>query len=361
MRTPILEYFLSDTYGRPKPDPLKAEKDADALLSTDLARLAHVLEYGSSAQVECFHVHEKINSNGRPAIASHLAKILVDWNTRYRALLEERGTFTGLFINEAPRDQEAGGEPHEFFIVETDNHARIVGTPVSDIGTIAPHASRVWKIPNTQNGGLWEDRSQFRSATAHRTLDRDHPYRVEEVDPAVINASRTLQSLAIRFVDIYGNIVGYGGEKNGTATLASDLLRRAASERRRIEITIGGITLEGEAARSLEDGAPGTIIAYPNGGNPDRPHIDIARKWTADDRTSAYQLFQRPCEGEAEITIDTPFDAPTQQELSLANRLADRMLVRAEGTESQSSNDEPVDPARIARIRARVGQRLRRG
>ncbi|MDD4287754.1 MAG: hypothetical protein PHO20_06090 [Candidatus Peribacteraceae bacterium] len=305
MRTPILEYFLSDTFGRAEPDPLRAERDPDALLATDLARLAHVLENGNSAQIERFHAHEKINTNGRPAIAPHLAKMLVEWNDRYRELLERHDVFTGLFVNDAPRDQDAGGDPSEFFIVETDNHARIVGTPITALGTIAPHVAHVWKIPNTDNGGLWEDGTQFRSATAHRALDRDHRFRAEVVDPSIINAQDSLRSLKIRFIDTYGNIVCYGGEQATTEHIARLLLALSEQQQRRIRITIGNVTREGEAAHSLEDGRPGTLVAYPNGGNPTRPHIDIARKWSPGDRTSAFELLQRPSEGNADVRIET--------------------------------------------------------
>lgn len=303
MRTPILEYFLSDTYGRRETNPQHAAQDADAVLTTDLARLERVLMAGTPDQIRRFHVHEKINTNGRPAVAAHIAKLLVDWNERYKDLLREKHAFTGLFFNDAPRHQREGGEPSEFYVVETDNHARIVGTPLESFAPIAPHVSRAWRVPNTQNGGLWEDGTQFRSATAHLLLDQQHSFAVQEIDASAISDAGSLDTLRVRFVDIYGNIIGYGGRTQESRVLAGRLIEKSASSSREISITIGGTSLSAEAARSLEDGKPGTIIAYPNGGNPRRPHIDIARKWTASDRTSAYDLFGKPEEGEAEIQI----------------------------------------------------------
>lgn len=309
--TPTLKYFVSETYGGNSPDPTKATVDADVHLETDLSVMEEALRHSDADEIALLGggFPTKINSRGREiALPRHLAGLMENWHDEYANELRQHGIFNGLFVNFAPRDNRFENGP-PFYEVETDSGLRIVTTfPADMLAGIRDHINRIAEIPNKGNP-LFGDTAQFRSRDAHRYLRKNHGYPVRALEDEeaqdVMTAkfySNGVDGLRIKFVDIYGNIIGEGDE-----AVAEKLVATAVSENKKVQLSINGHETDAEAALSLTQGSDGSVLVYPNG-----PNIDVARKWRAgEDSTfttdnSAYRRFERPVELESGIVIKFP-------------------------------------------------------
>lgn len=317
--TPTLKYFVSETYGGNSPDPTQAVADADVHLETDLSVMEEALRHGQEEEISLLGggFPTKINSRGREiALPHHLAGLMENWHDEYADELRKHGIFNGLFVNYAPRDKRFENGP-PFYEVETDSGLRIVTTfPADMLAGIREHIHRISQIPNKGNP-LFGDTAQFRSRDAHRYLRKDHNYPTTELrdgDADDVLTTRYygngVEGLRIKFVDIYGNMIGEGDDAT-----AEKLLATAQSDERGVKVLINGHEKEAEAAQSLTQGTDGEILVYPNGGN-----IDIARKWregessTFTTENSAYKRFESPTELESGIVITFP-DGTTSEQL----------------------------------------------
>lgn len=297
MNRPSLSYFLSDTFGPEITDPRQADKDADVYLETDLSRLEDVLRHGGDDELKQFQAHEKINIRGRElAVAQHIVRLLQGWHVECRKLIAERKIYNGLFVNFAPRTEE-NRNGSNFYIAETDSGLRIVTTPLEVLDPIANYIKHLERVPN-EDSGLFENGTQFRSKSVHNALRWNRQYNTEPAGLEELNPNPATKELRVRYVDIYGNIVAYGGDQ-------TELAERLVEEGKRhtkLGITMNGVQLEGEAAVSMAQARPGNIVVYPNGGA-ETQNIDVIRKWN-ETRESAYEIFKGPKEGEAQVAIE---------------------------------------------------------
>jgi len=306
-----LNYFVSETYGGNSPDPTRATVDADVHLETDLSVMEEALRHGDSQEISLLGggFPTKINSRGREiALPHHLAGLMESWHDEYSEELKRHGIFNGLFINYAPRDKRFDNGP-PFYEVETDSGLRIVTTfPADMLAGIRDHIRTIAEIPN-KNNPLYGDQAQFRSRDAHRYLRKEHGYPVHELKDEQAQDVLTkryygngVDGLRIKFVDIYGNIIGEGDD-----AVAEKLAETARSENKSVQLSINEHTTDAEAALSLNQGSDGAVLVYPNGRN-----IDVARKWReGEDSTfttdnSAYRRFEKPIELESGIVITFP-------------------------------------------------------
>ncbi len=304
-----LEFRLSDTYGGREMDPTAPNTpDIDVLLETNLARLACILQNAPIAIIKNTRIERECSVFGRGIpVGQHIARIANQWTVKYGKLLAKHNLKIGLFINAAPRVGEKK-RPEPFHIAENGHGLRIV-SPEQGIDLIRNDIARLACIPNI-NSGIWDDGDQHRSRVVHNALVCEKGIRLRERDIGGPDMD-DLTTRKVRYCDIDGNLITYfGGEHCEFGRDVTELQARADnSEDRSISITVGDRTLKGFATHGLEDGKEGDIIAYPNGGNPENPNIDIVRKYNTKNRgpeESAYAYFGHPREGETEVTITIP-------------------------------------------------------
>jgi len=306
-----LEYRVSDTYGGREQNPVASGvDDIDVQLEVDLARVAQTLKAGSTRAIENLSIERMYSLHGRGMpVVQHIARIMSQWSHEYVDLLKQYNLHIGLFGNAAPRVGN-GDQPSEFHIGETDTNVRIV-SPAQGMEVVASDINRLMRIPNNDNGGLWPDGEQHRSRTAHNALVDDREIALQEINPATLKASGAMDTRVVRYVDVHGNIVTYG-QKGGDqeAQKKANWLRSVAETSNDIvSVSVGDIQKDARAVRSLEGGAEGELIIYPNGGDPNHPNIDIVVKYdtTSEDpallERSAYRLFEQPREGDAHVQI----------------------------------------------------------
>jgi hypothetical protein len=306
--TPILRYFVSDTFGANAPDPTQAHVDADVHLETDLSILVDALENGDDDDLWLLRAGypTKINSRGREvALPRHLVGIINSWHNKYGRLLWDKGQYNGIFVNYAPRTSRYKNGP-PFYEVETNSGLRIVTTfPGDMLAGVHDSVHVIHEIPN-ENNPLFGNKAQFRSKDVHRYLRRGHQYpKIKLLDSAADDILRErhygndVDGLRFKFADIYGNMIAENDPE----------IRRKIEEAVRqgktnVRISINGIDLPGEAALSMTDATDGAIAIYPNG-----PNIDVIRKWeegndsTFTTANSSYVQFGRPKENVQGFTV----------------------------------------------------------
>ncbi|MDA0376101.1 MAG: hypothetical protein O3A80_02200 [bacterium] len=307
-----LEYKVSDTYGGREQNPVvSGVDDIDVQLEVDLARVAQTLKAGSARAIKNLHIDRMFTLHGRGMpVVQHIARIMSQWSHEYGELLQQHNLHIGLFGNAAPRVGH-GDQPSEFDIGSNDHNLRIV-SPSQGMELIADDIKRLMRIPNNDNGGLWPNGEQHRSRTAHNALVDDREIALQNIDPVTLKASGAMDTRAVRYIDVHGNMVTYG-QKGGDqeAKNKADWLRSVAETRKNmVSVTVGDIQKDARAVPSLEGGTEGELIIYPNGGDPNHPNIDIIAKYdtTSDDpallKRSAYHLFEQPREGYAHVQIE---------------------------------------------------------
>jgi len=309
---PRFEVLLSDTFGPYQSNPL-AYQDIEVHILTDLARLRGVLEGGNPLEIATWNKEQKWSVRGREEAVRHILDVLERWHDRYADLLREAGVYNSVFVNKRAARDKKGQSAAPFVEFETDSGLRVVTTPAVGADILKPHIveETLYEIPNEHNG-LFENDTQFRSETAHLGVRQDSSHRKRPLSIDDFPDDPTSGELRTRWIDPFGNIIHGGGD---TSELVRKLLWAAESGRNQVEITIhdgtNGRRVRGEAAASMNDGTPDSVIVYPNGEdlNGNR-RVDVSRKWVQhedDVRRALYnacRIFQFPKEQEARLHVD---------------------------------------------------------
>lgn len=272
-------YLFSDTYGRSK-NPF-VQDDADALISTDFR----------SFPLETFH--REFDIYGRESITEHMLRLIFELheatlNSSYlsnEVKEEYKKTFTGVFINAAPRLTKENGTP---FYVATGEGVRIVTTNPSGLSTIKDKLKTLHHLDNDKNV-IYGNTEQFRSSYTAFLLHPDHGIDLVEDDLSLI-PDYPEDQWELSYVDRYGNMITHTKdiEKQWSQITA------AADQNNAVKLIIGNVSQTMYLGTSLKDADPGALVVYKN------KNIDILRKWMADEDSytrlyrSAYLQFSKP-------------------------------------------------------------------
>lgn len=272
-------YLFSDTYGRSKNPFL--QDDADAIVSTDFR----------SFPLE--PIQREFDIYGRESVTEHMLRLIFELSdataeSKYLppgVVDEFKGTYTGVFINSAPRlNTKQNGAP---FYVATAGRIRIVTTNPAALSTVKHRIETLHHLNNEQNI-IYGQTEQFRSSYTPSLLYPDHGIDLVQDDINVIPDYPDDQ-WELSYIDRFGNMITYckDVEKQWKQV-------EAAAQSGRLKLIVGNVSQVVELSTSLKEMEPGSLAIYKN------KNIDILRKWMADEDSytrlykSSYFQFAKP-------------------------------------------------------------------
>ncbi len=284
-------YLFSDTYGGQEEwDPLKS-KDADARIATDI-------------RSGLPNVRREFDIFGAEQITDHVLRQVLNLHAELRARGDEKDAgVTGVFINSAPRTTQNLNGDSAFYLAHLGDCVRVVATPVSALSAVKKQVTRLYHLPN-ENNGLYSAREQFRSSYTVALLAADHGLKLVEDDPDVVIPDAA-EGVRLAYVDRFGNMVFYDNTKEQGSFLRQVNDKQASGGFAGVgggitKLAIGDVSREVVSGTCLAAAAPGALTVYGNDGN-----VEIVSKWssawsTSDKvKNSAYNQFGRPKLGDS--------------------------------------------------------------
>lgn len=283
-------YAFSDTYGRSK-NPF-IQDDADALISTDFR----------SFPLES--IKREFDIYGREAVMSHVLRLIFQLHEeveKARYMPKETKdafaqTFTGIFINSAPRTTHENGAA---FYVATGKNIRIVTTDPAGLSSIKDKIESLSHLPNDENE-IYGTTEQFRSSYTAYLLHADHrlPLIKDSID---IIPDYPEDMWELSYVDRFGNLITHSKDPEAKW---KELQKMSNGGKKPVLMLIGNTSQEVHIGVSLKDANPGDLVIYLNGD------LEVLRKWEAGDdsyqrlRKSAFFQFAKPEIGSRVRAID---------------------------------------------------------
>lgn len=268
---PSRVYLLSDTFGGQREWNPYTSPDIDAHITTDIRSRVQ----GVRREFDIF---------GAEGITDHVLRTIA-------TLHEENHPHgsTGVFINSAPRT-DIGTNGESFYVAEVGDAVRVVATPLAVLAAIREKITRLWHLPNEDNG-LYGPEEQFRSSYTPQLLAPNHGLSLDEDDPKII--PEYPEGCRVSYVDRFGNLVLFENNPHaGVESLRDHIASRLGEI---IGLKIGQMCQNVVVGTSLKDAPNGTPVLYKNDG-----HFEVIAKWqqgqSAEDKLkkSAYEIFGRP-------------------------------------------------------------------
>lgn len=272
-------YLFSDTYGRSKNPFL--QDDADAIVSTDFR----------SFPLE--PIQREFDIYGRESVTEHMLRLIFELSdataeSKYlpAGVVDEfKATYTGVFINAAPRLNKTNGAP---FYVATAGRIRIVTTDPAGLSTVKHRIETLHHLNNEENV-IYGPTEQFRSSYTPSLLYPDHGIDLIEDDINAVIPDYPEDQWVLSYIDRFGNMITYckDVEKQWKQV-------EAASKDGHVKLIVGNVSQVVELSTSLRDAEPGALVVYKN------KNIDILRKWMAEEDSytrlykSSYFQFAKP-------------------------------------------------------------------
>jgi hypothetical protein len=276
---PARYYFFSDTYGGSETANPFARADADALICTD---------YGCAGE---HPIRREFDIFGTERVTDHILRLVLQQHDAFAQRTdiskEHKRRFlaagTHVFINSAPRIDGRNGHP--FYIA----------TPLTALSAVRDNVESLEVLPNpgpNEGGnGLYESNEQFRSRLTPSLFCDDSLVQLTKVDPSTIPPYK--QPWHVAYIDRFGNIVTWVNNVERQWDEIRNVSGATGAARNAIKVTIGQSRSRTVLiGKSLAEAVPGSLSIYCNG------NIDIVRKWTPSDQSSAYALLNRPSIGD---------------------------------------------------------------
>lgn len=272
-------YLFSDTYGRSKNPFL--QDDADAIVSTDFR----------SFPLE--PIQREFDIYGRESVTEHMLRLIVELSdataeSKYMppgVVDEFKSTYTGVFINAAPRLNKTNGAP---FYVATAGRIRIVTTNPAALSTIKDRIETLHHLNNESNI-VYGPTEQFRSSYTPSLLYPDHGIDLIEDDINTTIPDYPNDQWELAYIDRFGNMITYCNDVEKQWKQIE-----AATVDGKVKLVVGNVSQTVEISTSLRDAEPGALVVYKN------KNIDILRKWMAEEDSytrlykSSYFQFAKP-------------------------------------------------------------------
>lgn len=273
-------YLFSDTYGRSKNPFL--QDDADAMISTDFRSLPLA------------PIRREFDIYGREAITAHMVRLVFSLHEQTRKApymptkihKEFDQTYTGIFINAAPRVGKDNGYP---FYLATSKNIRIVTTDLSALSTVKHKIETLSYLNNSKNN-IYSNTEQFRSSYTPWLLQPDNGIKMikASVDDIPDYPEDTWE---LAYVDRFGNLVTY--TKNPEKRW-KEVMKASKELKGQVKLIIGNVSQRVSIGTSLRHAEPDSLVMYNNGD------IDVLRKWEAEEDSytrlykSAFFQFAKP-------------------------------------------------------------------